>query len=683
MRKTISVLLCVLMLSGIFAASGLFTAFAYSGDAIYAYNVDRTQTKMSVSSGKSYTITYSGTTADGTYKDDGKKLTDGKTSNSLDANYIKTTGVGTVTITIDLASAVAGVADFELHVLVSGSAVLPANFKLEVSDDGTNFAHVKYGQGAIPASASNNTAYTLKYALNDGILARYIRYTIATDGEFLFDEAAVYTYGIVKNTSASGSDFVDDQGLVYTANTSAGTAYVAGYTNSYTKTETVQGSGYAKANVTGNVDGADYYIGKGATDIGASGVRVQAQFIPSSRSNRPGLWVSQKKYVVVHNTGNYSHGANAWANNNYQRTSQGALDASCSYHYAVGDDGIFQGLPDNESGWHDSSGTYGTGNYYGIGMEVCVDDFPNTYSGTAWQNWLDTKFKLICRRAALLTVELIKRHNMNNFTGEPGNCYLNQSPIRQHFDVVQSGGYQKNCPMQMRYTSSTGGFTRDNGDMWKYYVSYVQRYWKEINGGGTTTVTTEVPNTVTDVKIPEYIKVNGTTCKVTGIAAKAFNGKSNLTRVAIPSTITWGNLTECFSGSSKLQAINVAKGNTYVSSNSGKLVYNGATITPAGYNAGSAQNVASGVTPKDTASSTSSSAIGDPEYVALMSAFRIKTGSKLAVDINKKQIKNIAASTSVSALRAQFEDSANMTFKDAQDHNISETSLIGTGATIT
>ena len=158
MRKTISVLLCVLMLSGIFAASGLFTAFAYSGDAIYAYNVDRTQTKMSVSSGKSYTITYSGTTADGTYKDDGKKLTDGKTSNSLDANYIKTTGVGTVTITIDLASAVAGVADFELHVLVSGSAVLPANFKLEVSDDGTNFAHVKYGQGAIPASASNNTA---------------------------------------------------------------------------------------------------------------------------------------------------------------------------------------------------------------------------------------------------------------------------------------------------------------------------------------------------------------------------------------------------------------------------------------------------------------------------------------------------------------------------------------------
>jgi len=271
---------------------------------------------------------------------------------------------------------------------------------------------------------------------------------------------------------------------------------------------------------------------------------------------------------------------------------------------------------------------------------------------------------------------------MNNFTGEPGDCKLNQSPIRQHFDVVQSGGYQKNCPMQMRWTTSTGNFTRDNGDMWKYYVSYVQRYWKEINGGGTTTITTEEPNKVTDVKIPEYIKVNGTTCKVTGIAAKAFNGKTNLTRVAIPSTISWGNLSECFSGSTKLQAINVAKGNTYVSSNAGKLVYDGATITPAGYNAGSAQNVASGVTPKDTASSTSSSAIGDKDYVALMSAFRTVSGSKVSVDVNKKLMKNVAASTSVSALRAQFEDSTNMTFKDTDNNSISETSLIGTGATI-
>ena len=44
---------------------------------------------------------------------------------------------------------------------------------------------------------------------------------------------------------------------------------------------------------------------------------------------------------------------------------------------------IYQALSDYTTGYHSSDGAYGAGNYYGIGIEICVNGFPGTYSGEA------------------------------------------------------------------------------------------------------------------------------------------------------------------------------------------------------------------------------------------------------------------------------------------------------------
>ena len=679
MKKTISILLCMLMICGVFAASGLLTVSAYMDDDIYAYDVDRTKTKVCVSVGATYTLKLDGASVHNAFANDGKKLTDGKTSPSADGNYVGTKGAGTVTVTLDLGRKIPGLADFEVHAFVQNGlkASLPVNFRLDVSDDGSDYVQIKHGSGAIPEDPSNNTAYTLKYSIKDGVIARYIRYTLITGDLLLFDEVSAYTFGVTSDVTADGSGYKDTKGMVYSINKNAHTASVLSYTDSYTTTTVVSTPKYSLANETGNDENADYYIGKGATDIGANGVRVIADFIPEGRENRPGLWVSQKRYVVMHNTGNYSYGATAYANNRYQVSNPGSISSIVSYHYCVGNDGIYQGLPDNESGYHDASGTYGTGNYYGIGMEVCVDEFPGTYYGSEYTNWLNNKFKENCRRAALLTVELCKRHNM----GDPGDCTLG-TPIRQHWD-----SNEKNCPEQMRFNTSTGTYSRDNGDMWKYYVSYVQKYWQEINGGSSDTVVTTEPNKNTDITIPEYLKADGEFYRVISVAPAAFKGKKNLVRLALPATIESGFTNTAFEGSSKLEAVNVAKGSSYIRSQYGKFVfydtsstpYTFVTLTPEAYKSSSAATVAAGVTLKSTALYTTVSVIGDKDYEPYVTLFMTKPGSSVKVDFAGQIIDKVSPGMTVAELRAQFAYTSKMVFMDWYESVLSEQSKLGTG----
>jgi N-acetylmuramoyl-L-alanine amidase CwlA len=67
--------------------------------------------------------------------------------------------------------------------------------------------------------------------------------------------------------------------------------------------------------------------------------------------------------ITVHNTANKASAANEIAymiSNNNQ----------VSYHYAVDDKEIIQGLPENRNGWHAGDGN-GDGNRKTIGIEIC------------------------------------------------------------------------------------------------------------------------------------------------------------------------------------------------------------------------------------------------------------------------------------------------------------------------
>ena len=70
------------------------------------------------------------------------------------------------------------------------------------------------------------------------------------------------------------------------------------------------------------------------------------------------------QFIVVHNTAN---DASAQSEVAYMVSN----DREVSFHYAVDDHGIVQGIPENRNAWHAGDGGHGKGNRYGIAVEIC------------------------------------------------------------------------------------------------------------------------------------------------------------------------------------------------------------------------------------------------------------------------------------------------------------------------
>lgn len=186
--------------------------------------------------------------------------------------------------------------------------------------------------------------------------------------------------------------------------------------------------------------------------------------IPENSVIRPGEVVDQKKFIVVHNTGNYSPGSSALSHANYLMGQTTTADREASWHYTVDHKEIYHHIPDNENAWHASDGSYGDGNYYGIGIEICVSGFPGVYTGEEYENWKNTFLKS-CNNAAYLVAKLLVENG------------LGMDAVKQHYDFAPN---KKNCPMQMRYTSASESFTRDDGDIWKIFIKDVERIYNKM-----------------------------------------------------------------------------------------------------------------------------------------------------------------------------------------------------------
>lgn len=88
------------------------------------------------------------------------------------------------------------------------------------------------------------------------------------------------------------------------------------------------------------------------------------QICPSTKWNIKCPYAMTPEFIVVHNTANDASALNeiTYMNNN---------DAQVSYHFAVDDKEVRQGLPLNRNGWHAGDGANGKGNRKGIGIEIC------------------------------------------------------------------------------------------------------------------------------------------------------------------------------------------------------------------------------------------------------------------------------------------------------------------------
>lgn len=102
-----------------------------------------------------------------------------------------------------------------------------------------------------------------------------------------------------------------------------------------------------------------------------NGITVQEHYIPEYADNRPGGSVA-KKWITIHETGNFANGADAAAHGNYLGSEAAERDL-VSWHYTVDDNAVVRHLPDREPAYHAGDGARGTGNRESIGIEICVN----------------------------------------------------------------------------------------------------------------------------------------------------------------------------------------------------------------------------------------------------------------------------------------------------------------------
>ena len=120
-------------------------------------------------------------------------------------------------------------------------------------------------------------------------------------------------------------------------------------------------------------------------------MNIVKKIVPESKYNIKCPYEMKPTRIVVHNTANDATARNEIAymtNNNYET----------SFHYAVDDKEIVQGIEENRNAWHASDGN-GKGNREGIAIEIC-------YSKSGGDRFIKAE-----QNAVELIVDILKRYN--------------------------------------------------------------------------------------------------------------------------------------------------------------------------------------------------------------------------------------------------------------------------------
>lgn len=157
-------------------------------------------------------------------------------------------------------------------------------------------------------------------------------------------------------------------------------------------------------------------------------MNIIKDFVQESKYSLKCPYPMTPEFIVVHNTANDASAKNEIA---YMKNSSSAT----SYHFAVDDIEVRQGVPLNRNTWHAGDGTVGNGNRCGISIEIC-------YSKSGGE-----KFTRAEERAAMLVAYLLKKYGWG----------INR--VKKHQDF--SGKY---CPHR----------TLDLG--WDRFIRMVKRY---------------------------------------------------------------------------------------------------------------------------------------------------------------------------------------------------------------
>lgn len=119
-------------------------------------------------------------------------------------------------------------------------------------------------------------------------------------------------------------------------------------------------------------------------------MEIIKNIVPTNKYNIKCPYSMVAKRIVVHNTANDAPARNeiAYMISNNQEV---------SFHYAVDDKEVVQGIPENRNAWHSGDGENGKGNREGIAIEIC-------YSKSGGDRFVQAE-----KNAAELIADILKR----------------------------------------------------------------------------------------------------------------------------------------------------------------------------------------------------------------------------------------------------------------------------------
>mgnify|MGYP005841650771 CR=1 FL=1 len=155
---------------------------------------------------------------------------------------------------------------------------------------------------------------------------------------------------------------------------------------------------------------------------------IEKKLIRYNYSSRNGQAIL---YIVIHDTGNKSKGANAEMHYKYFDMQK----RKASAHYFVDDTKIIQTVEETNAAWHvgDGKGKYGITNQNSIGVEICVNE--------------DSDYSKAVENAIQLTKYLMQKHS------------ISLERVVRHFDASR-----KICPASM---------SADNWEEWKKFKNRI------------------------------------------------------------------------------------------------------------------------------------------------------------------------------------------------------------------
>ena len=120
-------------------------------------------------------------------------------------------------------------------------------------------------------------------------------------------------------------------------------------------------------------------------------MEIIKNIVPTNKYNIKCPYSMSASRIVVHNTAN-----DATARNEVSYMISN--DKEVSFHYAVDDKEVVQGIPENRNAWHSSDGENGKGNREGIAIEIC-------YSKSGGDRFTQAE-----KNAVELIVDILKRY---------------------------------------------------------------------------------------------------------------------------------------------------------------------------------------------------------------------------------------------------------------------------------